>query len=42
MQFTNAAAAPATGGIITWRALRLREPINGGWDYSIGFTGYTP
>lgn len=37
MQFTNAAAAPATGGIWTWRLLKLVDPINGGWDYSIGF-----
>lgn len=38
MQFTNAAAAPVTGGLWTWRGLRLTNPINGtGWDYSIGF-----
>ncbi len=38
MSFTNAPAAPITGGIWTWRALRLTNPINGvGWDYSLGF-----
>lgn len=38
MQFTNSAAGPVTGGLWTWRALRLTNPINGtGWDYSIGF-----
>lgn len=37
MQFTNATAAPITGGLWTWRALRLTDPINGGWNYSIGF-----
>jgi hypothetical protein len=38
MSFTNSAAAPTTGGLWTWRALRLTNPINGGWDYSLGFT----
>ncbi len=33
MTFTNSAAAPTTGGIITWRVLKLVDPINGGWDY---------
>ena len=38
MQFTNSAAAPTTGGLITWRGLRLTNPYNGiGWDYDIGF-----
>lgn len=38
MQFTNSAAAPETGGLWTWRALRLTNPVSGtGWDYSLGF-----
>ncbi len=38
MQFTNSPAAPTTGGLWTWRALRLTNPIRGtGWDYSVGF-----
>lgn len=37
MQWTNAASSPITGGLITYRALRLTNPINGGWDYSVGF-----
>lgn len=41
MQFTNSAAAPTTGGLWTWRALRLTNPITDargiGWDYSLGF-----
>lgn len=38
MQFTNSAAAPTTGGLITARGLRLTNPHNGtGWDYDIGF-----
>lgn len=38
MQFTNGTAAPITGGLWTWRALRLTNPVNGtGWDYSLGF-----
>jgi hypothetical protein len=39
MQFTNApgGSTPITGGLWTWRALRLTNPINGGWDYSLGF-----
>jgi hypothetical protein len=37
MQFTNSPAAPTTGGLWTWRALRLTNPRNGtGWDYSMG------
>lgn len=36
MRFTNAASSPVTGGIITWRALKLVDPIDGGWDYSQG------
>lgn len=38
MQFTNSAAAPTTGGFWTWRALKLIDPIDGGWDYLKGFT----
>ncbi len=41
MQFTNSAVAPTTGGLWTWRALRLTNPITDalgtGWDYSLGF-----
>lgn len=38
MQFTNGTAAQVTGGLWTWRALRLTNPIDGfGWDYSVGF-----
>ena len=37
LNFTNGTAAPVTGGIWTFRLLKLVEPINGtGWDYSIG------
>lgn len=36
MQFTNDASVPITGGLWTWRVLRLSDPINGGWDYSMG------
>lgn len=38
MQFTNDLMSPITGGLWTWRALRLTNAINGGWDYTIGFT----
>jgi len=34
--FTNDTVAPITGGLWTWRALRLTNPINGGWSYSLG------
>lgn len=38
MNFTNSPTLALTGGLWTWRALRLTQPINGvGWDYSIGF-----
>lgn len=37
LQFTNAIAAPITGGNWTFRGLRLTRPINGGWSYAIGF-----
>ena len=37
-QFTNSPANPTTGGLWTWRALRLIDPIDGGWDYPKGFT----
>lgn len=33
MQFTNAASSPVTGGIITWRVLKLVDPIESGWQY---------
>jgi len=39
-QFTNAVApeAAVTGGLWTWRGLRLSNPYDGfGWDYSIGY-----
>jgi hypothetical protein len=35
--FTNSATSATTGGIWTWRGLKLTEPIDGGWDYNIGF-----
>lgn len=37
-QFTNSAAAETTGGQFIWRALKLIDPIDGGWDYPKGFT----
>jgi len=37
MQFTNATTSPITGGLWTWHALRLTKPINGGWNYNLGF-----
>lgn len=37
-QFANSAAAPTTGGQWVWRALKLIDPIDGGWDYPKGFT----
>lgn len=38
-QFTNSAAAPTTGGLWTWRTLKLADPIDGkGWDYAMGFS----
>lgn len=38
MQFQNAAANQITGGLITWRGLRLTNPHSGdGWNYDIGF-----
>lgn len=37
-QFTNSPAAPTSGGRWAWRALKLIDPIDGGWDYSKGFT----
>jgi hypothetical protein len=36
-QFTNSAADETTGGIWTWRALKLIDPINGGWNYDRGW-----
>jgi hypothetical protein len=39
MSFTNAAANPITGGFITWRGLRLVGPIDGGWNFTTGFSG---
>lgn len=42
MQFTNATTTPVTGGLWTWRALRLTNPIvdnrGSGWNYAMGFT----
>lgn len=35
MQFTNAASSAVTGGIVTWRALKLVDPIDGGWRYGL-------
>lgn len=35
MQFTNAATSAVTGGIVTWRALKLVDPIDGGWKYGL-------
>lgn len=35
--FTNGTTTPTTGGIWTWAMLKLVDPIDGGWDYSIGF-----
>lgn len=38
MNFTNDTAVPITGGLWTWRGLRLTNPKQGdGWNYSIGF-----
>lgn len=37
-QFTNSAADPTTGGQWVWRALKLIDPIDGGWDYPRGYT----
>lgn len=37
MQFTNDTTTPVVAGEITWAALRLTNPINGGWSYEIGF-----
>ena len=37
LQFTNDTVAPITGGLFTWRGMRLTNPIQGdGWDYSLG------
>jgi hypothetical protein len=36
MIFTNSANNPTTGGVWTWRRLKLIDPIEGGWDYSMG------
>lgn len=33
MNFTNSSASATTNGIITWRGLKLVDPINGGWNY---------
>ena len=35
MTFTNAATSAVTGGVVTWRALRLSDPIDGGWNYGL-------
>jgi hypothetical protein len=37
MQLTNDAAGSITGGLWTWRAIRLTNPIDGGWNYNLGF-----
>lgn len=37
-QFTNSAVDPTDGGRWVWRALKLIDPIDGGWDYPKGFT----
>lgn len=37
-QFTNSALEPTTGGIWVWRALKLIDPIDGGWGYDKGFS----
>lgn len=37
-QFTNSATSPTTGGTWVWRALKLIDPIDGGWNYSKGFS----
>jgi hypothetical protein len=34
--FTNSANSPTTGGYWTWAMLKLIDPIDGGWDYSMG------
>ena len=36
MQWTNSAAAATTGGFVTLHGLRLTNPVNNGWDYSMG------
>lgn len=38
MQFTNDQSLPVTGGRWTWRGLRLVDPIEGGWNYQMGFS----
>jgi len=35
LQFTNSATAPVTNGSITWRGIKLVDPIDGGWDYGM-------
>lgn len=41
MQFTNSAAAATTGGVITWRLLKLTMPVvdskGTGWDYGMAW-----
>lgn len=36
-QFTNSATTPTTGGTWVWRALKLIDPIDGGWDDLKGY-----
>lgn len=39
MQFTNSSSNPTTGGVITWRLLKLTMPVTDskgtGWDYGM-------
>lgn len=35
--FTNSATSATTGGIWTWAMVKLVDPIDGGWAYSLGF-----
>lgn len=41
LSFTNATTNPITGGHWVFRALRLTNPINGGWDYNVGLNYQT-
>jgi len=46
MQFTNSAAAATTGGVVTWRLLKLTMPIKDslgvGWDYGMPWPWLVP
>jgi hypothetical protein len=37
MRFTNSPSSATTGGTWTWHIIKLVDPIDGGWDYSIGY-----